>query len=76
MNKNTDSFPRKTLEIALAVTEAKIRADNVGALKSFNKIISSAKKTPPSGVLKIAAIAAPEPAAVKTLLLVSDNPMI
>jgi len=26
-----DSFPRKILEIALAVTEAKIKAENVGA---------------------------------------------
>ena len=73
-NANIDSLPRKILDIALAVTEANISADKVGALKSFNKIISSAKKTPPSGVLNIAAIAAPEPAAVKTLLLASDNP--
>jgi hypothetical protein len=31
LNKNMDSFPRKILEIALAVTEAKINAENVGA---------------------------------------------
>ena len=73
---NTDSLPRKTLEIALAVTEDNIRADNVGALKSFKRIISNAKKTPPSGVLKMAAIAAPDPAAVKTFLRVSERPII
>lgn len=66
-------LPRNILDIALAVTDERIKAENVAAWKSFNRIISRAKKTPPSGVLNIAAIAAPDPAAVNIFLLWSEN---
>ncbi|MCK7524310.1 MAG: hypothetical protein MZV64_45070 [Ignavibacteriales bacterium] len=63
-------YLRKSLEIALAVTDAKYKCRKCWCTENHLTIsISIAKNTPPSGVLNIAAMAAPDPAAVNTLLL-------